>query len=137
MLRQTAGIFTSKVRSFFDNKSYGFERFHNDDSTESIQKMPKEATELSSLSNGSAGCLANGFDQNERRKGSTASSEKAEFSHVEEGEEFNGKHGRNRITAWQAGWNVTNAIQVRFVYFLLYQNKKVTGLFTLFVAYRK
>ena len=117
MFRNTAHIVSSKVRSFFDNKAYGFERFYNEDVNESGQKTVKETTELSSLSNGTAGCVANGLGKPEGRRGSNMS-EKPEFSHVEEGDDFDLLQRRNRITAWQAGWNVTNAIQVTFSFLL-------------------
>ena len=94
------GGLARSVRSFFPGRdkeeSIGFVRF-TDQGTEA---------EFGSYANGTVGDGEGGYQESGGGKG---------FMGVQE-DEISTDHDRskrNRITAWQAGWNVTNAIQVR------------------------
>ena len=101
-----------KVVGFFNDKNRGFYRFHDDSQThdDAAVKTPKcaETTELSTFANGNGKISQNG-------KGGQGSESECGYTGMLEVEEDTGetaKKKRNEITAWQAGWNVTNAIQV-------------------------
>ena len=103
--------FGQKFTGFFDNKSEGFERFHNDDFIRDTSKAT-ETTELSSFHNGKCVQLGNGKHTKSKSEGDGWPD--GGYTGILEAEEDDAgqKKDRDRISAWQAGWNVTNAIQV-------------------------
>ena len=107
------GRFGDQVIGFFNDKNRGFSRFHDDaqntqpDAVKTTEVA--EATELSMFSNGKVGKGGNGSHNMSGSDGNGYTG----MLEVEEDTGETPKKKRNEITAWQAGWNVTNAIQVR------------------------
>ena len=104
---------SQRLGGVFNQETAGFRRFHNDDQCHPYEKQhdANETTELSyfsnngktphSVSNGNIKGDGDGWPEG----GYTGILEVVEA-------EVDKKSKRNRISAWQAGWNVTNAIQV-------------------------
>jgi hypothetical protein len=119
MLRNSAFHVASKFGGLFRDDTARFERFHNDEDNEDtiVMKQPCETTELSCLQR--SGSMPNGLGNGAAGNhtpgcgGEDAYQSKDLCFALEDGaDEDDLKSNRNRITAWQAGWNVTNAIQV-------------------------
>ena len=105
-----------KVNGFFNSDSQGFHRFHNDNVTEQQPTcVASEITELANFKNGgAAGHVGNGVHGRKKSEGDgwPDGGYTGIFEAGQEEDDANQKKNRNRISAWQAGWNVTNAIQV-------------------------
>ena len=92
----------------FNKKSAGFNRFHNDSFIGETCKG-KDSTELSSLQNGKA---KSNVDSNGAVSREGDGWPDGGYTGILEVDDEDKKTKRNKISPWQAGWNVTNAIQV-------------------------
>ena len=96
------------LRSIFptglNEEKINFARFRND------ACPTTDATELSNFhANGSVSKGTPGDEKGPYENGGTPFP-----TYVEEDTASEGQDTRNQISEWQAGWNVTNAIQVKF-----------------------
>ena len=97
------GLRSMVPRGTKDSESINFMRFHNDPGAVTPPAM--DTTELHPIANGSAPPGKGPDGMTGQENGNYCSIPTPTEPPKEE-------PGKNKITAWQAGWNVTNAIQV-------------------------